>query len=433
MSARAREEEPITASDRSFDTSGPAPATGPGTGSEPQPAAADQRSPAQRLVAKLVGAAFVVVVLAVGVFGVASLLRLLQDADRALEQQQAKATESDGGKEVPETDVPRNSQPGDVVDQADEVVDEAISVAVHPTGSAENGPISVGVPRSGDADAAALPGALVWSLMAVPDGEALAVLAEPGADAHTVGQLTVPSRGLHVTNEVDWLDGEMWRKVKLDTGRQGWVPGRHLTAQPRDWDVDTHGDLLLDETRRLWAMLSGTNRRAVDYPAADPLGQRDDAPAPASESAARAVTPPRLAATGVWFGGIGVMGDIPTPMVHLDAGPLRNTNGWLDRHDFSPDPVTAEFCGGACLASPIRFLDLPEWDRPGVRLIIDDLDRATSKTHGHISPMQAMHSVTIDVPATNSAGLDWQRIHVFFDFAEGQPKIVGLYTWGWVP
>jgi len=372
------------------------------------------RSGPQRAVAAVVGTVFAAGVIGIAGFGVVSLWRLLDAADRALANPTIEvdfSAESDSAEGSSSTlgETPTFSV-------------GSVSVGSVSGSSVSGGSVSVGSTIGlDDSDAGT---DLVWSVMAVPVDETLSVRRHPAQGAESVDEIRPPARGLEVTGVTEQVNNELWREVQLDAGGLGWVPARFVTAQPRTWDEAARGDELLDETRRLWAMLSNTTPRGDDYLA----------PAPSSGAGAgqdfSSATPPRISSTGVWFGGIGVMGDVPTPLAHLQAGPLRDRNGWLDRHDFSPDATIAEFCGGACLASPQQFLDLPAWDRDGVRLIIDDLDRGASTTHGHVAVMQAMHSVTIDVPATNSDSLDWRRIHVWFDFSEGQARIVGLYTWG---
>jgi hypothetical protein len=148
-----------------------------------------------------------------------------------------------------------------------------------------------------------------------------------------------------------------------------------------------------------------------------------------------------LSPTGLWIGGIGVYADLPFPSRRVPAADLANQQGWTTPIDFTPPAATAVACGSECVISPLDFVKLPDPDR-SYELVVDEVLLAEGQAesvagtvfhNGAVGPLEAMHHVTVDVPATDESLLDWQRIHLFFDWRTGEPRLHAAYTWGWTP
>jgi hypothetical protein len=53
-------------------------------------------------------------------------------------------------------------------------------------------------------------------------------------------------------------------------------------------------------------------------------------------------------------------------------------------------------------------------------------------SYGRLDRIRGIASVTIDRPA-DGAYNNWRRIHFFFDWSTGEPKVIAIYSWGWTP
>jgi hypothetical protein len=220
--------------------------------------------------------------------------------------------------------------------------------------------------------------------------------------------------GIVAGTEVVDVDGGLWRQVRTAGSAVGWVNDAYLAASPVTFD---------DAAR---SAMVGTAESAVAW-----LTGRTDAGQPSEW----------LSPTGLWIGGIGVYADLPFPSRRVPAADLANQQGWTTPIDFTPPAATAVACGSECVISPLDFVKLPDPDR-SYELVVDEVLLADGQAesvagtvfhNGAVGPLEAMHHVTVDVPATDESLLDWQRIHLFFDWRTGEPRLHAAYTWGWTP
>ncbi|MDH4170362.1 MAG: META domain-containing protein [Acidimicrobiia bacterium] len=150
-----------------------------------------------------------------------------------------------------------------------------------------------------------------------------------------------------------------------------------------------------------------------------------------------------LADRDIWIGGIGVYADAPTPMNLVPADGLRTIDDWNQPRGWNMGATID--CFSDCLRSVYEFLGFDgvtddslghDAVAEGVELRPDDIEPGIVNFNwynGGVEHLAAVSSVTIDKPAAESGGGDWQRIHVLFDWSDGTPRIFGLYHWGWTP
>lgn len=254
---------------------------------------------------------------------------------------------------------------------------------------------------------------LRWSVILVADDDRLNVRSSAGVDNEIVGDLAPDATAIEAGTEVVLVGGETWRQVRAGS-IQGWVNQRFLAAAPADFgpsDLDAMADQAAVMVRYLRA---GEGARSPEL---------------------------WLSPSGLYLGGIGVFGDWPFAPRLAPAAQLGDRQGWEIPIDFTPEDWTPGLGAcGACLVSPVEFIGFPDGDRSfSYELdepLIDDRPGRLSFNNGEpssLAPLLGMHHVTVDVPATSDQKLNWQRIHLFFDFRTGQPMVRAVYTWGSTP
>jgi hypothetical protein len=243
---------------------------------------------------------------------------------------------------------------------------------------------------------------LSWSVMRVPADDVLIVRSGPGVSNEIVAELAPDATGIEIVgNTGESVGDQLWREIVTPNGISGWVDFAYLTAQA-ELTAATAEALALETL----AFLSSD---AVDSTV---LGPR-----------------------GVYVGGIGVFADAATPFLHVDSGALS-----VDEvSDWSPIPDDAE-CGDECQLSARQFLDAAEIvDRVHLPVALDqskDLSLEDQFLYGPIDQLslfESLHSMTIEVPATNAGDLDWRLYHLWFDWADGTPRVIAVWRWGWTP
>jgi heat shock protein HslJ len=252
---------------------------------------------------------------------------------------------------------------------------------------------------------------LTWDVILVENDDVLYVRAEPGAGNEIVGQLAPDATDIVAGTQVVDVNGGQWRPVRVSDTVVGWANERFLAASPSDHGpADDEAMLAAAEDAIAW--LNGTGGSGPGT---------------------------WLSPTGLWLGGIGVFADLPFAANRIPATSLAGRQGWTTPIDFGPYAPDVD-CGDRCLVSPLDFVKLPEPGRD-YDLVVDEVLLADTQEgpagtrflNGAVESLQAMHHVTIDVPATSEGDLDWQRIHLFFDWRTGEPLLHAIYTWGWTP
>jgi hypothetical protein len=253
---------------------------------------------------------------------------------------------------------------------------------------------------------------LTWAVVLVEEGDTLNVRSDPGVGNDVVGELAPDATGAEASVETVMVGSGSWRAVRHGSV-EGWVNDRFLAAAPSDLGPD-------------------------DLAAMEQVAAALDTWLASSESTGSAGQ--WLSPDGLHIGGIGVYGDIPFAPRLVPSAQLATRQGWETPVDFTPDGWDGS-CD--CTRSPLEFIGVPPPERSRDHLVDqvlldDDGTRAgdfesSTFINGMVQSLDGMHHVTVSVPATSDQDLDWQRIHLFFDWRTGQPLVHTIYTWGWTP
>jgi hypothetical protein len=238
--------------------------------------------------------------------------------------------------------------------------------------------------------------------MRVEPDDVLNVRSGPGVENEVVATLAPDATDIEMVSTFsDSVSGQLWRQIITPQGVAGWVNLAYLTAQAD----------LSDAMAEVLAL------DALDFLAGD------------------AIDTTVVGRRGIYVGGIGVFGDAYTSFVHVDPDPLL-----IDELiDWTPFPDHPD-CGDDCLLSTRQFLDVAEIiDRVRLPVVIGlskDVSIEDQFLYGPIDQLSlfdALHSVTVDIPATNDGDLDWRVYHLWVDWADGTPRVIAIWRWGWTP
>ena len=251
---------------------------------------------------------------------------------------------------------------------------------------------------------------LVWTVIAVHDGDQLNIREAPDPNAAVLAELPPWSTNFAATDDTDQNEHGTWRRIVIDDQRQGWANARFLVAQPPALD-DTDEAEMIDTTEGLVAWARGSSDRPQTW----------------------------LADQALWVGGIGVSADGPTPWTWIPATDLTLPADWNRQRDFSDGfDILEDFdCGSDCLRSLNEFLRLDSLDET-TRSLVDDVPPEGTRglADGALwRAPESLHRVALDKPNSNAdAGpFDWQRVHFVFDWSSGEPLIALIHTHGWTP
>ncbi len=241
---------------------------------------------------------------------------------------------------------------------------------------------------------------LVWTVVGVDADDVLNARSGPSSDASIVGAYGPWETNIVVTGDRTDSGAGTWFEVDLGDGL-AWVNARFLVGQP--------------------ATLSPADEVAMVSAGEDLM------------LLAGGGEPPPLSVRGLWFGGIGVYADGPSPWQRIPGDALADPAGWREVRTFPFEPGFT--CGADCDKSAIDFLHLDTLDDTTVVQIDSlDVDRINGFTDGALAlAPPTLHLAVLDKPAADDTVLDWQRIHVVFDWSEGIPAIALVHTWGWTP
>jgi hypothetical protein len=235
--------------------------------------------------------------------------------------------------------------------------------------------------------------------MRVEADDILNVRATPGVAGEVVATLDPGATGIELLDGSETVGSDVWREVVTPDGVSGWVNAAYLTAQPADPAVT--GSSSLDA---LALALTSADLSSV------------------------------LSPRGVHVGGIGVYADAGTPFVHVPASAF--TDGSIV--DWNPFPESD--CGDECSKTVADFLDFDGFDPARIEqpVLVDELDPSFDNQFllgplDQLTLFEQLHVATIEVPVTSEDVLDWRRYHVWFDWADGTPKVIAIYRWGWTP
>lgn len=250
---------------------------------------------------------------------------------------------------------------------------------------------------------------LVWTVVAVEEDDVLNVRGDPDARSPIVAKLDPWATPITVTDSVESTEKGVWRLIEVD-GTTGWVNSRFLVAQPKELSAN-NAEAMIAASDELFAWLE----EAGDTPV------------------------PGLSERSLWIGGTGVYADAPTPWTWVPAEELTTTADWNIARPF-------EFASGQaceeCTRSLVKFLAVDRLDET-TRSLVDDIE-ADQPTYfdGKLGMAPtSLHRVVLDTPSTNfiaddgteQPSLDWQRLHVVFDWSNGEAAIHMLHVHGWTP
>lgn len=241
---------------------------------------------------------------------------------------------------------------------------------------------------------------VTWSVMRVEADDVLNVRATPGVDGDIVATLAPGTTGIEMGAGSETVAGNVWREIVTPDGVTGWVNFAYLTAQPAVLDARTAAtmaDIALSLTES-------------DPPTSD------------------------LNTRGVYVGGIGIYADAGTPFVEVPATAFSDASTF----DWTPFPDSG--CGSECSTTVADFLDFDGFEHARIELPIGvDVITPAFDNQFLIGPLdqlslfEPLHVATIEVPGTDEIFIDWRRYHVWFDWADGAPKVIAIYRWGWTP
>ena len=246
---------------------------------------------------------------------------------------------------------------------------------------------------------------LRWTVLAVRFDDVLNVRAQPDPSAAKVGALAPWQTDLTVSAEKEINGDGSWRRVVTDDGTTGWVNARFLVAQPVEYRGEVGDELFL---------------LAADVLADEPRSRPEE----------------WLAEKALWVGGIGVYADASSSFEWVPRGQLLDASDWAVERTFT-DPLGADDCGTDCVLSVRAFLGLDRFtDR--AELTIPPVSPGVREFEVYQEGVMAtvpdtLQWVRVYEPGTPHISLDWMRLGLIFDHAEGQPKLKAVHIWGWTP
>lgn len=246
---------------------------------------------------------------------------------------------------------------------------------------------------------------LWWTVVGVGFDDTLNVRSEPNASSKIVDELEPWSTEFVVTDLVEETSEGVWRRVVTAFGVQGWVNARFLVGQPKDLSA-AERDSLIAQTENLVAWSLGSN---VDREF-------------------------ELSDRALWVGGLGIWADGPIPWTWISASDLETVADWEDIRTF--DPGWDDFdCGSECDRSLVEFLQFGRV-KTEAETLVDDIPAGIN--NGFLEGLmwqapRTLHRTVIASPADSDLELDWQRIHLVFDWSQGDPQIAMINTHAWSP
>lgn len=261
-----------------------------------------------------------------------------------------------------------------------------------------------------DADAAPDTADLVWTVIAVERDDVLNVREDPDVVAPLVDTLAPWTTDLEVLDQVEVTANGTWRLVRTPARAVGWVNSRFLVAQPRQLSQGDQEELI--------ARAADLVEEATTGGADGDLGSM-------------------LADRALWVGGLGIYGDGVAGWNWFPAGDVARTEDWNRVRTFELGPDFGDFdCGSECDKSINDFMKFDRID-DSTRFLVDDIPDANGRgfLDGALwQAPEALHRVVIDTPTSDpQVALDWQRIHVVFDWSRGDAEVILINTHGWTP
>ena len=245
---------------------------------------------------------------------------------------------------------------------------------------------------------------LNWTTAFLAVDDILPVWSEPSPDAAPLVDGLVPgTSGVRV--ETGGPDEGRFRRIQTPSGTVGFTTARFLIAQPTDPSTIDWNQLQSMTSQISQWILNGTGDGPADW----------------------------LSPEGLWVGGlVPDFGEEPARLTHFDAVGLQNHGDWeLEREFDATSELSVSACGGSCATS---LSDLTGLSRltDGFSLRPNDLTD-DSYRNGPLDPgMRALAAVTVDDPSAANP-MRWSRTHFFYEFSTGEPKLIGIYHWGWTP
>lgn len=318
------------------------------------------------------------------------------------------------------TSVPSSADSGDGDSPGDDTAGKHNSDAEpSDTGSDEN--TDVTTDQNAEVPVAAASG-LVWTAVAVGFDDVLNVRTGPDPDQPIVAELSpwatsLPVQGDDGGPEYRNEGAGTWILVADGQVGEGWVNRRFVVAQPVSLSDDDR-DAMVDASQQLLNVLIN------------------------SDSDFGADLDPILGQQGVWVGGFGVFADLPHPWQWLPAGDVNEADEWFVDRDFEFGP-DLDFPCPECRRSLVDFVGLNHQDQP-VEILINDVADAVSGGFYDGALFHApstLHRVVLHQPNTEyvaddgstQPNLDWRRIHLIFDWSDGEPRIALINVHGWTP
>ena len=254
-----------------------------------------------------------------------------------------------------------------------------------------------------------------WTVIAVEFDDVLNVRRRPDAGSPVVATLDPWSNNFVASLDYTETDGGRWRQVVTNDGAVGYVNARFIVAQPHDAttaDVAELASLTEDAVR--WAT-TGAGSAPDEW----------------------------LAGTGLWVGGIGVFADGHNGWEWLPRADIDQQAEWLEVRTFEIPAVGESECGSWCDITLDEYVGFDRLNETASYLV-DDI--ADENSRGFLDgelwrASESLHRVVIGQPSTEGIdaegnpmiNLDFLRIHVVFDWSDGEPRIALIQRWGWTP
>lgn len=266
-------------------------------------------------------------------------------------------------------------------------------------GSTSAAPASTGSPKTvASTSTSSVPpaaGGLVWTVIAVDQGDELNVRGEPDPSSEIVATLLPWSVDLDVGADVESNSSGTWRQIQIG-GAAGWVNARFLVAQPED--------LSAEDLNALSEMTSDLVEELIH-------GSRS----PSSEL---------FAEDALWLGGNAIFAEGHGGWEWIPRRELADRSGWEAVRAFR---FAGEDCGTPCHKSVLEYLDLPT----DYELAVDDIAPINQHySDGELAWAPTLHRVVLASPGDTN---NWVRSHFVFDWADGEPKLKLIQRWGWSP
>lgn len=248
----------------------------------------------------------------------------------------------------------------------------------------------------------------VWTVIAVEWNDVLNVRGDPDAGSPIEATLDPWSTEFVASLATEETGNGRWRQVVTSDGEQGWVNARFVVAQPVSPSDETLDHLVpLTEQAIDWVM-TGSGSSPDEW----------------------------LTGTGLWVGGIGVYADGHNGWEWLPRSAVDEPEDWATERTFAVPTLGPVECGSFCDKTLIDYLRV-NWITESSEFLLDDIATPGGGFYDgqlYNAPSE-LHRVVINEAGDPESDpvYSWLRLHVVFDWSDGEPRIALMQTWGWTP